>query len=285
MKKYSLILIVLLLLAGAELLGGRKDCLAVNFLYNPSINNEQIEAEYPKELIFQLDPGPIQQTAHAPEPATFILFLSGITGFLIRFINRSFEKFKRVSDIMLALMGLIVTSPMLIFAAALIRLNSRGPIVYKQKRVGKDGKIFKIYKLRTMKRHAEKETGAVWARKNDPRITNVGRVLRKTHIDEIPQLYNVLKGEMSIIGPRPERPEMVRDFKRLIVDYEKRLRVKPGITGVAQAWHKYDETIQDVKKKIKYDLLYIKKMCLWLDLRVLAQTLVVVAAGKDREEI
>lgn len=283
MKKLNLILMFILLLAGVEFFSERRDCLAVNYLYNPSINNEQIESEYPRELIFQLDPGPVQNTARAPEPTTLILFLSGITGFLVRFINKSFERFKRVSDIALSLIGLTVTLPVLGFAAILIRLNSKGPIVYRQRRVGKDGKIFKIYKLRTMKRHAEKETGAVWAKRNDPRVTTVGSVLRKTHIDEIPQLFNVIKGDMSIVGPRPERPEMVRDFKNLIIDYEKRLRVKPGITGVAQAWHKYDETLRDVKKKIKYDLLYIKKMCLWLDLRVLAQTLVVVASGKERD--
>ncbi len=283
MKKAALILIIFLLLAGVELFRETRDCLAINYLYNPSINNEQIEAEYPRELISQLGPTPFQHTARAPEPTTFILFLSGITSFLIRFINKSFEKFKRISDIVLSLIGLTVTLPILGFAAILIKLSSRGPIVYRQKRVGKDGKIFKIYKLRTMNRYAEKETGAVWAKRNDTRITSVGSVLRKTHIDEIPQLFNVIKGDMSIVGPRPERPEMVRGLKQLIVDYEKRLLIKPGITGVAQVWHKYDETIRDVKKKIKYDLLYMKKMSLWLDLRVLAQTFVVVAAGKERE--
>jgi lipopolysaccharide/colanic/teichoic acid biosynthesis glycosyltransferase len=161
-----------------------------------------------------------------------------------------------------------------------IKLSSKGPVVYTQERVGKRGRIFKIYKLRTMVVDAEKGTGAVWAKRNDPRITKIGRILRKSRVDEIPQLLNVIKGEMSIVGPRPERPEMVRDFKVLIQDYEKRLQIEPGITGLAQIWNRYDETIEDVKKKVKYDLLYIRKMCLLADLDILAQTFVVVLTGR-----
>jgi len=108
----------------------------------------------------------------------------------------------------------------------------------------------------------------------------VGRLLRKTHVDEIPQLINVLRGEMAIVGPRPERPVFVSDLSRKIPDYEKRLKVKPGITGLAQVWHRYDETIEDVKKKIKYDLLYIKEMCVLTDLRIMARTILVVLTGK-----
>ncbi|MCX5704134.1 MAG: sugar transferase, partial [Candidatus Omnitrophica bacterium] len=146
-------------------------------------------------------------------------------------MRKSFDKFKRISDIALSILGLTVVSPILLFTAILIKLNSQGPVLYKQNRVGKNGKIFRIYKLRTMRIDAEKNTGAVWAKLNDPRITAVGRVLRKTHIDEIPQLLNVLKGEMSIVGPRPERPEIVTDLKTIIRDYEKRLQITPGITG------------------------------------------------------
>ncbi len=216
----------------------------------------------------------------APEPSTLILFLGGIASIIARFAQKSFEKFKRYSDILLSILGLTITSPILLFAAILIKLNSKGRVIYKQNRVGMNGEIFEIYKLRTMRLDAEKNTGAVWAKENDPRITSVGRVLRKAHIDEIPQLINVVKGEMSIIGPRPERPELVRDLKELIRDYEKRLQVKPGITGLAQVWHKYDETIEDVKKKIKYDLLYTKRMCLAVDLKILGQTFVAVLTGK-----
>ena len=131
-----------------------------------------------------------------------------------------------------------------------------------------------------MRIDAEKYTGPVWAKEDDPRLIKFGKIIRKIHIDELPQLFNVLIGDMSIVGPRPERPELVGKLKRAIPEYEKRLRVKPGITGLAQVWHKYDETIQDVKKKIKYDLLYIREMCLMVDLRILARTFFVVLIGR-----
>jgi len=217
---------------------------------------------------------------HAPEPSSFLLILGGIGGIIVSFVRRSFAKIKRVLDLGLAIIGLIIGAPLLILAAIFIKIDSKGPIVYQQNRVGKKGRIFKIYKLRTMRVDAEKGTGAVWAKRNDPRITVIGKFLRKTRIDEIPQLFNVLKGEMSIVGPRPERPEMVTDFKKLICDYEKRLIVKPGITGLSQIYNRYDETIADVRKKVKYDLLYIKKMCLWVEMRILAQTVFVVFTGK-----
>ena len=199
---------------------------------------------------------------------------------IVRFVRISFNKFKRMMDIFLSAVGLTITMPLLALAAFLIKLTSKGPIVYKQNRVGKDGEIFRIYKLRTMRVDAEKNTGAVWATEDDPRITPIGRILRKARIDEIPQLLNVSKGQMSIVGPRPERPEMVRDFRTMICDYEKRLMVKPGITGIAQIFHRYDETIADVRKKVKYDILYIKKMCLFTDLSILANTFVVVLTGR-----
>ncbi|MDD5669893.1 MAG: sugar transferase, partial [Candidatus Omnitrophica bacterium] len=188
------------------------------------------------------------QRSHAPEPSTMILFLSGIGGMVIRFARKSYGRFKRGTDVLLAVIGLALATPLLAFAAVLIKIDSAGPIVYRQNRVGKRGKIFRIYKLRSMRLDAEKGTGAVWAKKNDPRITKIGKFLRKSHIDEIPQLINVLRGEMSIVGPRPERQEMVRDLKELIHDYEARLQIKPGITGLAQVRHKYDETIEDVRK-------------------------------------
>jgi lipopolysaccharide/colanic/teichoic acid biosynthesis glycosyltransferase len=264
-KKTIIVFCLLALLCLLEPSLRTKLTFAVTSFDQPNLNSQQI------------DPN---QTAHAPEPSTFILLLGGLTGVIVRFSRKSFDRFKRYSDLLLSILALTVTLPILIFAAILIKLNSRGPVIYKQNRVGKKGEIFKIYKLRTMRIDAEEKTGAVWAREKDSRITSVGRVLRKTHIDEIPQLFNVLKGQMSIVGPRPERPEMVRDLKELICDYEKRLQINPGITGLAQVWHKYDETIQDVKKKIKYDLLYIRKMCLLVDLRIMAQTFVVVLTGR-----
>ncbi|MCK5082396.1 MAG: sugar transferase, partial [Candidatus Omnitrophica bacterium] len=171
-------------------------------------------------------------------------------------------------------------SPLLLVTAVLVKLTSKGPILYSQVRVGKKGSLFKMYKFRTMKTDAEKETGPVWATENDNRLTPIGGFLRKAHIDEIPQFINILKGEMSLIGPRPERPVFVEKFKEQIEGYEKRLAVKPGITGLAQVWHRYDETVEDVKKKLKYDLLYVKKMCFWADFGIIMRTFRVVATGE-----
>ncbi len=137
-----------------------------------------------------------------------------------------------------------------------------------------------ILKFRSMCADAEKGTGAVWAKANDARLTPIGGLLRKSHMDELPQLLNVLKGEMSIVGPRPERPEIVKDLKLVISDYDKRLAVLPGITGMAQVMNRYDETISDVRKKVKYDILYIKKMCWLVEMRIMALTCVVMITGK-----
>jgi len=249
---------------------------AVTFFNEPQLSYEQKDARY-SSLPLKAD---MPQKTQAPEPSTFILILGGIGGVIVRYVRKGFDKLKRIMDIVLSLTGLLTSFPLLLIAAILIKLDSPGPIVYKQIRVGKNGKIFTIYKLRSMRQDAEKGIGAVWAKKNDPRITLIGRILRKSRVDEIPQLFNVLQGDMSIVGPRPERPEMVRDLKKLICDYEKRLLVKPGITGLAQIEHKYDETISDVKKKVKYDLLYIRKKCLWTDLSIMAQTFGVVLTGK-----
>jgi len=255
-----------------------KVTFAISYLDRPQVSYEHdSQISYFEEL--QTKPA-TPQKSHAPEPGTMFLILSGLGGMIIRFAQKSFEKFKRISDLFLSVLGLTIASPILILAAIMIKLTSKGPVIYKQDRIGKNSQIFKIYKLRTMALDAERQTGAVWARENDPRITPIGRILRKAHIDEIPQLFNVLKGEMSIVGPRPERPEMVRDLKKLITDYEKRLKVLPGITGLAQVYHKYDETIADVRKKIKYDLLYIKRMCWLVEIRILAQTFVVALTGK-----
>lgn len=226
----------------------------------------------------QPEPG---QHPTVPEPSSLLLISStGFVGWLIRFARKRFREFKRVFDIIVSSFGIVVTSPIIFFTAIWVKVVSPGPVFFRQERVGYKGRIFSIYKLRTMKLDAEKETGPVWAAENDPRLIKLGKVIRRLHIDELPQLFNVLKGEMSIVGPRPERPVFVEQLSGEIMDYKKRLRVKPGITGLAQIWHKYDETIQDVKKKIKYDLLYIRKMCLLVDLRILFMTIVVSALGR-----
>lgn len=216
----------------------------------------------------------------APEPTTMILFGSGFIGMVMGFVRRTYSFFKRCFDLVFAGIGIIIAMPFLVLTAILVKVTSEGPIIYSQIRVGRNRKIFRIYKFRTMKADAEKATGPVWAAANDNRLTPIGNFLRKSHIDELPQLFNVLKGEMSIIGPRPERPVFVSQFKEIVPDYEKRLAVKPGITGLAQVWHRYDETIQDVKKKVKYDLLYIKRMNIWADFGIILRTCRVVLTGE-----
>jgi len=216
----------------------------------------------------------------APEPSTLVLMGSGFMAALVRFARRRFAEFKRGFDIVVSLLGLIITLPVILAAMALIKRTSPGPVFYLQKRVGKDGLIFDMLKLRTMVVDAEKNTGPVWAAQNDPRVTPVGRFLRRSRIDEIPQLVNVLAGHMSIIGPRPERPEFVDKLSGKIGDYNKRLDVRPGITGLAQIRQDYDSTIADVRRKVKFDLLYIKRMCFLTDLRIILSTVVVVLIGK-----
>ena len=223
---------------------------------------------------------PETSKSQAPEPTTLALFGSGIMGMGIRFVRRSYQITKRIIDTILSILALLVLSPLCLFAALLIKLASKGPIFFSQTRVGKNGTLFEIYKFRTMTVDAEKETGPIWAKSNDNRLIPCGQFLRKTHIDEIPQFINVIKGDMSIVGPRPERPVFVDQFKKVISDYEKRIAVKPGITGLAQVWHKYDESMADVRKKIKYDLLYIKKLCLWTDVTILLRTVRVVFTGE-----
>ena len=188
---------------------------------------------------------------------------------------------KRTMDLIASFIGLIFFGPVILITGMIIKFNSSGPIFYKQRRVGKNGKIFIIYKIRTMIENAESETGPVWAKKSDPRVVKGGWFLRKYHIDELPQLFNVLKGEMSFVGPRPERPEIIERFNHHIPNYDKKLSVKQGITGYAQIRHKYDETIKDVKMKLRYEIFYIERMCLIVDIRILLITLWVVLMGKD----
>ncbi|MEW5766849.1 MAG: sugar transferase [bacterium] len=187
---------------------------------------------------------------------------------------------KRGIDIIVSSLMVILLSPLLLAMATIIKLDSKGSALFRQQRVGKDGRIFTMYKFRTMRVDAELASGPVWAKKNDPRVTRIGSYLRKTRADELPQLINVLKGEMTLVGPRPERPVFVNEFKHTIPGYKARLSVKPGLTGLAQVRYRYDSSICDVKRKLRYDLLYVKRMCLMLDLRILFQTVEVVLTGK-----
>jgi lipopolysaccharide/colanic/teichoic acid biosynthesis glycosyltransferase len=200
----------------------------------------------------------------------------------------------RVLNFVVALVALIILLPVLLIIAVVIRLTSRGPVFYTQTRVGMDrrepldpnknhrrqldigGQPFTIYKFRTMRVDAEQTCGAVWAQRQDPRVTMVGRFLRQYRLDELPQLLNVLKGEMNIVGPRPERPTIFAELREHIAEYPLRQRAKPGITGLAQINHHYDRSLEDVRTKVQYDLEYIRRRSVLQDLRIMLRTLPVI---------
>ena len=183
---------------------------------------------------------------------------------------------KRIFDIFLSLIGLLITLPISIITALCIKLESDGPVIYRQERVGENGRTFELYKFRSMRADAEKQTGPVWAGKNDPRITRVGRFIRKVRIDEIPQMINVLRGDMSFVGPRPERPYFVEMLTAKIPYYDQRHSVKPGITGWAAVKYNYGATVEDAIEKLQYDLYYIKNASLFLDLIIILKTIAII---------
>jgi len=185
----------------------------------------------------------------------------------------SYFRRKRCVDFPIALLLSVIALPIVLLAWLLVRLTSRGPGIYKQVRLGLDGKPFTIYKIRSMRIDAEAATGAVWAARKDRRITFVGKILRRLHIDELPQLYNVLRGEMSLVGPRPERPEFVVELEKRIDGYVYRLYVRPGLTGLAQLHQESDIDLNDVRRKLVFDFEYIEHASLWFDLRLLFCTL------------
>jgi sugar transferase (PEP-CTERM system associated) len=187
---------------------------------------------------------------------------------------------KRTLDTVVAAFGLIVGSPLFLLTAALVRLSSPGPIIYSQTRVGQHSQPFTIYKFRSMAANAEAQTGAVWARKNDARVTPIGGFLRKSRLDELPQLWNVLRGDMSLVGPRPERPEFVTDLLKQIPFYGQRHVVKPGLTGWAQVSYTYGASVEDSLEKLQYDLFYIKHLNLPLDLFIILKTIKTVILRK-----
>lgn len=214
--------------------------------------------------------------------------------------NRFYSAWKRALDVILSTVGLLVLLPVFAVLAFLIRLDSRGPVFYAQERIGQNrrrpqgeptngndrrrtdtfGRPFKIYKLRSMVVDAEKNTGPVWAAASDSRITRLGAILRKTRLDETPQLWNVLRGDMSLVGPRPERPSFVVTLAEKIPDYPKRCSALPGITGLAQVKSRYDSSIETVNRKLQYDLYYVQHGRVMLDLKIMAATVKVMARGE-----
>lgn len=197
--------------------------------------------------------------------------------------SAGFLLLRRIIAILASAVILLLMLPVIPLVILAIKLDSRGPVLYRQKRVGLGGKVFYCYKFRTMRQDAEADTGATWALDDDPRITKVGKFLRTARLDEIPQLWCVLKGDMSFVGPRPERPEFVEMLAREIPFYEVRNAVRPGITGWAQVRYKYGNTVEDSKEKLQYDLYYIKNMSLGLDLMIMFQTIKIVLLGRGAQ--
>jgi lipopolysaccharide/colanic/teichoic acid biosynthesis glycosyltransferase len=215
----------------------------------------------------------------------------------------SYHRRKRLLDVVLSLVALIALLPVFVVVAIAVRLDSRGPILYAQERVGLDrrrgkgptpirgnrrkrvsfGRPFTIYKFRSMVADAEKLTGPVWAAERDPRATRVGAFLRRSHLDEIPQLLNVLRGDMSLVGPRPERPQIFGDIVAQIPEYALRCRTLPGITGIAQIKNGYDDSLQSAARKVQYDLYYIRNGSALLDLKIMMATALVLARGKEHD--
>ncbi len=200
------------------------------------------------------------------------------------------EKLSRFFNFTIAALALLITSPILILLAIVVKLTSRGPILYAQTRVGIDrrwrstlalhdrrledlgGQVFTIYKYRTMRVDAERGSGAVWAQENDPRVTRLGKYMRILRLDEFPQFWNVLLGDMNVVGPRPERPSIVSRLREDIPEYQCRHHVKPGITGLAQINQNYDACIDDVRSKVRWDLRYIREQGIWVDVVILLRT-------------
>lgn len=208
-------------------------------------------------------------------PSSFIFS----TGFRVTLLKRLI---KRCFDLIVSVIGLLILLPVLPLVGLVIKFDSKGPVLFQQVRVGEGDREFVIYKFRTMAKNAEQTTGAVWSQKSDARITKVGRFLRKTRIDELPQFLNVLNGTMSLVGPRPERPEFVKELKKVIPYYSERHFVKPGITGWAQVCYPYGSSVEDAVEKLRFDLYYVKKYSVLLDVYIMFKTVGVVLKKMGR---
>ncbi len=208
-----------------------------------------------------------------PEPITLVAVGGGIAGLMTHLARRYFEMAKEVVDIILGTIALVLSLPILAVCAVIIKVSSKGPVFYRQVRLGKDAKPFWMYKMRTMHVDAESTTGAVWACDNDPRVIRPCQWMRRSHMDELPQLVNVIKGEMSLVGPRPERPEILAELEKRYPEVRKRQVVRPGITGLAQVRNGYDTTVKAFKRKLEADLEYIEHRKWSKELRIMAATM------------
>jgi lipopolysaccharide/colanic/teichoic acid biosynthesis glycosyltransferase len=207
-----------------------------------------------------------------PEPITLVGMGAGILALTGHLARRYFDLAKEVVDIALGFFLFVLCLPLLAVCVLIIRLSGRGPVFFTQVRMGKGGKPFKMYKLRTMYANAEVASGAVWARKGDPRVMPACRWMRVSHVDELPQLINVIKGDMSLVGPRPERPEILTELEKAYPQVRMRLAVRPGITGLAQVRNGYDTSIEAFRHKLRADLEYIERRNWSMELRILAAT-------------
>jgi len=198
-------------------------------------------------------------------------------------LGSGFLAVRRIVSFLVATLALVVCLPLIPLIAMAVKLTSPGPVLFRQKRVGRRGEVFTLYKFRTMRQDAESQSGAVWAEKNDPRVTRVGRFLRRARLDEIPQLWNVVIGDMGFVGPRPERPEFVQLLSEKIPYYNLRHVIRPGLTGWAQVCYQYGASIEDAEQKLQYDLYYVKHVSLMLDLLIIFKTLKTVLLGRGAQ--
>jgi len=208
-----------------------------------------------------------------PEPITIVAIGCGLLSLSGHLARRYFELAKEIFDLVLGSVAMLATLPLWFACAAIIKLSDGGPVFFCQTRVGKDGRLFRMFKFRTMRPDAESPGQAVWARKDDPRVLPACRWMRTSHVDELPQLVNVLLGDMSLVGPRPERPEILRELEKHYPEVRRRLAVRPGITGLAQVSAGYDTTIEKFRHKLHADLKYISQNSWRQELRILAATL------------
>ncbi len=207
-----------------------------------------------------------------PEPITIVGFGGGVLGLIVHLARRYFETAKEVADVVGGAVLLVLSMPLMAGCIVLIKFSGPGPAFHTQIRAGKGGKPFRMYKLRTMFVGAENDTGAVWAKQGDPRVMPWCRWMRRSHMDELPQLINVIKGDMSLVGPRPERPEIIHQLRQHYPDVDKRLAVRPGITGLAQVRNGYDKGIDGFQLKLESDLDYITRRRWSVDLAILMRT-------------